>query len=219
MNKYVKESLLWALIVLPYVYLAIVWNKMPDHVPTHFNIAGNADAWSGKTSLIFLPGALGIGIYLLLLLIPVLDPKKKIRNMGDKYYTFRFMLTFFFSLFATYLLYISNSGSLKNPNLLIGLIGALFAILGNYFQTIRPNYFIGIRTPWTLENEQTWKKTHRLGGRLWMAGGVLIVFISFIISSNNALAITFAIILSVMVIVPVVYSYIEFQKEKKMLNQ
>lgn len=219
MNKYVKESLLWALIVLPYVYLAIVWNKMPDHVPTHFNIAGNADAWSGKTSLIFLPGALGIGIYLLLLLIPVLDPKKKIRNMGDKYYTFRFMLTFFFSLFATYLLYISNSGSLKNPNLLIGLIGALFAMLGNYFQTIRPNYFIGIRTPWTLENEQTWKKTHRLGGRLWMAGGVLIVFISFIISSNNALAITFAIILSVMVIVPVVYSYIEFQKEKKMLNQ
>ena len=219
MNKYLKESLLWALIVLPYVYLAIVWNKMPDQVPTHFNIAGNADAWSGKTSLIFLPGALGIGIYLLLLLIPVLDPKKKIRNMGDKYYTFRFMLTFFFSLFATYLLYISNSGSLKNPNLLIGLIGALFAMLGNYFQTIRPNYFIGIRTPWTLENEQTWKKTHRLGGRLWMAGGVLIVFISFIISSNNALAITFAIILSVMVIVPVVYSYIEFQKEKKMLNQ
>ncbi|MGA2407807.1 MAG: SdpI family protein [Bacteroidales bacterium] len=215
MNKYLKESLLWALIVLPYVYLAIVWKKMPDQVPTHFNIAGNADAWSGKTSLIFLPGALGIGIYLLMLLIPVLDPKKKIRNMGDKYYTFRFMLTFFFSLFATYLLYISNSGSLKNPNLLIGLIGALFAMLGNYFHTVRPNYFIGIRTPWTLENEQTWKKTHRLGGRLWMAGGILIVFISFIIRSNNALAITFAIILSVKVIVPIVYSYIEFQKEKK----
>jgi uncharacterized membrane protein len=215
MNKYLKESLLWALIVLPYVYLAIVWNKIPDQVPTHFNITGNADAWSGKTSLIFFPGALGIGIYLLMLLIPVLDPKKKIRNMGDKYYTFRFMLTFFFSLFATYLLYISNSGSLKNPNLLIGLIGALFAMLGNYFQTVRPNYFIGIRTPWTLENEQTWKKTHRLGGRLWMAGGILIVFISFIIRSNNALAITFAIILSVKVIVPIVYSYIEFQKEKK----
>jgi uncharacterized membrane protein len=92
-------------------------------------------------------------------------------------------------------------------------------MLGNYFQTVRPNYFIGIRTPWTLENEQTWKKTHRLGGRLWMAGGILIVFISFIIRSNNALAITFAIILSVMVIVPIVYSYIEFQKEKKMSNQ
>ena len=139
--------------------------------------------------------------------------------MGVKYYNFRFMLTFFFSLFATYLLFVSNSGSLKNPNLLIGLIGALFAMLGNYFQTVRPNYFIGIRTPWTLENELIWKKTHRLGGRLWMAGGVLIAILSFFIKSNSALAITFGAILSVMVIVPVVYSYTEFLKEKNLSNQ
>lgn len=214
MNKYLKESVLWVLIILPYVYLAIIWNQLPDQVPTHFNIEGNVDAWSGKTTLIFLPGALGIGIYFLMLIIPVLDPKKKIQQMGDKYYTFRFMLTFFFSILATYLLYISSAGSLKNPNILIALIGALFAMLGNYFQTVRPNYFIGIRTPWTLESEQTWKKTHRFGGRLWMAGGVLIVFLSFIINNNLALAITFGAILSVMVIVPIVFSYTEFQKEK-----
>src|SRR5659263_284903 len=122
MNKYLKESVLWVLIILPYVYLAIIWNQLPDQVPTHFNIEGNVDAWSGKTTLIFLPGALGIGIYLLMLLIPFLDPKRKIMQMGDKYYTFRFMLTFFFSLFATYLLYISSAGSLKNPNILIALI-------------------------------------------------------------------------------------------------
>jgi uncharacterized membrane protein len=219
MNKYLKESVLWVLIILPYVYLATIWNKLPDQVPTHFNISGNADAWSGKTTLLFLPGAMGIGIYLLMLLIPVLDPKRKIQQMGVKYYNFRFMLTFFFSLFATYLLFVSNSGSLKNPNLLIGLIGALFAMLGNYFQTVRPNYFIGIRTPWTLENEQIWKKTHRLGGRLWMAGGVLIAILSFFIKSNSALAITFGAILVVMVIVPVVYSYTEFLKEKNRSNQ
>ncbi len=219
MNKYLKESVLWVLIILPYVYLATIWNKLPDQVPTHFNISGNADAWSGKTTLLFLPGAMGIGIYLLMLLIPVLDPKRKIQQMGVKYYNFRFMLTFFFSLFATYLLFVSNSGSLKNPNLLIGLIGALFAMLGNYFQTVRPNYFIGIRTPWTLENELIWKKTHRLGGRLWMAGGVLIAILSFFIKSNSALAITFGAILSVMVIVPVVYSYTEFLKEKNLSNQ
>jgi uncharacterized membrane protein len=219
MNKYLKESVLWVLIILPYVYLATIWNKLPDQVPTHFNISGNADAWSGKTTLLFLPGAMGIGIYLLMLLIPVLDPKRKIQQMGVKYYNFRFMLTFFFSLFATYLLFVSNSGSLKNPNLLIGLIGALFAMLGNYFQTVRPNYFIGIRTPWTLENELIWKKTHRLGGRLWMAGGVLIAILSFFIKSNSALAITFGAILSVMVIVPVVYSYTEFLKEKNRSNQ
>ncbi len=134
--------------------------------------------------------------------------------MGDKYFTFRFMLTFFFSLLATYLIYISNSGSLKNPNLLFCLIGALLAMLGNYFQTVRPNYFIGIRTPWTLESELIWKKTHRLSGRLWMVGGVLITFISLILNNKNVLAITFGIILSVLIIVPVVYSFTEFLKEK-----
>jgi uncharacterized membrane protein len=214
MNKYLKESLLWILIILPFVYLAIIWNKLPEQVPTHFNLRGNADAMSSKTSLIFLPGALSLGIYILMLLIPIVDPKKKIQQMGDKYFTFRFMLTFFFSLLATYIIYISNSGSLKNPNLLFCLIGALLAVLGNYFQTVRPNYFIGIRTPWTLESELIWKKTHRLGGRMWIVGGVLIAFISLILSNKNVLAITFGIILAVLIIVPVVYSFTEFLKEK-----
>jgi uncharacterized membrane protein len=214
MNKFLKELVLWALIVLPYVYLATIWNNLPDRIPIHFNIKGNPDIWSGKTTLLYLPGALGIGIYFLLLIIPALDPKRKIQQMGDKYYTFRFILTFFFSLLANYFLYLSNEGSLKNPNILIALIGALFAMLGNYFQTVRPNYFIGIRTPWTLENEQTWKKTHRLGGRLWMAGGVSIAILSFIIRNILALAITFGVLVFLMVIIPVVFSYIEFQKGK-----
>jgi len=219
MNKFLKELVLWALIVLPYVYLATIWNNLPDQVPIHFNIKGNPDIWSGKTTLLILPGALGIGIYLLLLIIPALDPKKKIQQMGDKYYSFRFILTFFFSLLATYFLYLSNEGRIKNPSILIALIGALFAMLGNYFQTVRPNYFIGIRTPWALENEQTWKKTHRLGGRLWIAGGVLIAILSFIIRNILALTITFGVLVFIMVIVPVVFSYTEFKKEKNTLNQ
>jgi len=219
MKKYFRELVLWILIFLPYVYLATIWNKLPERVPTHFNLAGNPDDWSGKTTLLFLPGALGIGIYLLMLVIPFLDPKRKLQQMGDKYYTFRFMLTAFFSIFATYILYITSTGSMRNPNMFIALIGILFALLGNYFQTVRPNYFIGIRTPWTLENETVWKKTHRLGGRIWMAGGILIALVCFFISNNTAMAIIFGGLLSVMVIVPMVYSYTEFQKVKKMVHE
>jgi uncharacterized membrane protein len=138
--------------------------------------------------------------------------------MGDKYYTLRFMITIFFSLLATYLLYVSNTGSLKNPNMLFALIGALFAMLGNYFQTVRPNYFIGIRTPWTLENEQVWKNTHRLGGRLWIVGGVLIAILAFFINNNHLFSIIFGVIISLIVIVPVVFSYTEFKKEKNTLD-
>ncbi len=213
MNKYLKELILWAFIALPYAYLTIIWNKLPEQVPTHFNIEGVANDWSNKTTLLFIPASLGVLIYLLMLIIPVLDPKKKIQQMGDKYYALRFMLTTFFSLLATYLLYVSNTGSLKNPYILFALIGSLFAMLGNYFQTVRPNYFIGIRTPWTLENEQVWKKTHYLGGRLWMGGGVLIAILAFLVYDNRAYFIIFGVIIFLMVIIPVIFSYTEFKKE------
>lgn len=217
MQKYLKELILWALIALPYVYLTTIWNNLPEQVPTHFNIDGVANDWSSKTSLLFIPGALGIGIYLLMLLIPKIDPKNKIQQMGDKYYSLRFILIIFISILATYLLYLSNTGSLKNPNLLFALIGMLFAILGNYFQTIRPNYFIGIRTPWTLKNEQVWKNTHRLGGWLWIVGGILIAILTFFISNIYINSIVFGVIIFLIVIVPIVFSYTEFRKEKSML--
>lgn len=108
---------------------------------------------------------------------------------------------------------------MKNPNLLIALMGIMLALFGNYFQAIRPNYFIGIRTPWTLHSEQVWKKTHYIGGRLWMIGGVLITILSFIIHNNHVLGVLFGVLLFILVIIPVVFSYVEFRKEKNMLNQ
>jgi len=219
MNKYLKESVLWVLIVLPYVYLAAIWDKLPVQVPTHFDIEGAADSWSNKSTFLFIIGGFGIGIYVLMLLIPFIDPKKKIRQMGEKYYTLRFTLTFFFSLLAILLIYMSKANGVDHHNMLFALIGALFAMLGNYFQAVRPNYFIGIRTPWTLENEQVWKKTHRLGGQLWMVGGVLIAILAFFINNPNTSSIIFGIIISLMIIVPVVFSYTEFKKVRKILNQ
>ena len=157
MNKYFKEPVLWALMVLPYVYLATIWSELPDRVPTHFTIDGTANDWSNKTTLLYIPGALCLGIYLLMLVVPILDPKRKIQQMGDKYYTLRFIITLFISLISTYILLLSK-GDLNNPKILLGLLGALLAVSGSLFKTISPNYFLGIRTPWTLENEQVWKK-------------------------------------------------------------
>jgi len=211
MNKYLKESIFWILILLPFVYLLTIWKTLPELVPTHFDLLGNPNGWSDKNGLILLIGGMGIGTYILMLLIPKFDPKKKIEQMGDKYYSLRLLLTIFMSLLSIYILYAGN-GSKINPNLVIALIGALYAILGNYFQTLKPNYFIGIRTPWTLENEQIWKKTHRLAGRLWIAGGLLTIIISFLINSNLVLVIFFGIITTIIVLVPLVFSYTEFQK-------
>jgi len=87
--------------------------------------------------------------------------------------------------------------------------------LGNYLQSVKPNYFIGIRTPWTLENEETWKKVHRLGGKLWLVGGLITIFIAFIAKNNSLLAITFGTVTAIISIVPILYSYIEFRKIHK----
>jgi uncharacterized membrane protein len=213
MKKFLQESALLILTSLPYFYLAAIWKDLPDTVPTHFGLDGTADDWSSKTSLLFIPGAIGIGIYLLMLILPALDPKGKLRNMGDKYYSIRFVMTLFMSLISAYTLYLSNEGSLKDPNVLIGLLGGLFAVLGNYFPAMRPNYFVGIRTPWTLENEEVWKKTHRLAGKLWVAGGILIILAAFFIKSNTALEIIFGSVVTVIVLIPLVYSYTEFKAE------
>jgi len=213
MNRSIRELLLWVLIILPYGYLAFIWRELPERVPTHFNINGLADDWSGKSLLLAIPSGIGFGIYLILLFIPFFDPKKKLRQMGDKYHSLRFMMVFFISALSVYLLYATKVGHIENPQWLIALVGLMLVMFGNYFQALRPNYFIGIRTPWTLENEQVWRKTHFLAGRLWMAGGTLIVIASFIIRSHVPLLITAGGILLVLVLVPVTFSFIEFRRQ------
>ena len=211
MKKYLKECLLWILILIPFIYLWLIWNSLPLQIATHFDFGGNPNGWTDKNNLIFLLGGLGIGTYIIMLFIPILDPKKKIEKMGDKYFSLRLLMTFFMTGISVYILYNGN-GNKINPGLIIGFLGLFFAVLGNYFQTVKPNYFIGIRTPWTLENEKIWKRTHRLAGWLWMAGGLLILLFSFITQSNSLLWIVFGIITGILVIVPVVFSYIEFKK-------
>jgi len=219
MNKILKESFLWILVLLPLIYLAAVYAKLPDIVPTHFDFNGKPNDYSSKTTLIFIVAGMALGNYLLMLVIPFLDPKNKLMQMGIKYFNLRFILQLFMALLGMFIIYISKEGSLKNPNMLFALIGAIFAILGNYFQTVRPNYFIGIRTPWTLEGPETWKKTHRLGGRIWMVGGILIALLSFVITNSSVFTIIFFTLMGIMVLVPVVYSYFAFQEEKKNLNE
>jgi len=220
MNKLIKEVILWVIILLPIIYLWRMWGELPQSVPTHFNIKGEADDWSDRTFLIYIPCMLGICIYLLFLIIPKIDPKNKIGQMGDKFYMIRFITTVFICALSLYVLNLSKTGDVQGTNFIMLLTGAFFAGLGNYMQTVRPNYFVGIRTPWTLENEEVWKSTHKLGGKLWMAGGLLIVVLSLLIHNQRLLQSMFlGIVLGVMAIVPIVYSYMEFKRIKSQASE
>ena len=208
-----KELPLIGIVLLPFLYLAYVWNQLPSEVPLHWNIKGEVDRYGDRSELILIPILTSLLIYLIFLAVPYIDPKKQIQKMGKKYDTLKWIITTFMSVLALFIIYTAKNQSIANPNYILLLCGVLFIIFGNYFKTIKANYFIGIRTPWTLENEAVWKETHKLGGKIWFAGGLLIILSSLIFDEQTNFII-FMTIIAVMVLVPVVYSYLLFRKQK-----
>ena len=208
MNRFLKEVILLIICTLPIAYLAFMWDSLPAEVPVHFNLAGDADGYSSKSGALYLILGINLGVYLLMLLIPKLDPKEKVMNMGGKYFSLRLIMQLFLAAISFYIVYSANQGEMTNPNTLMIIIGISFALLGNYFQVLRQNYFIGIRTPWTLENEEVWNKTHKIGGYLWVIGGILIAILAFYIADQKTFLISGGIILASITLIPVAYSYI-----------
>jgi len=212
--KTIKEIPLMAIVLLPFIYLAYLWNDFPEKVPMHWNINGDIDRYGDKFELLLIPILLPLLVYIIFLIIPKIDPKNKINKMGNKYARIKMLLTTFMSILALYIIYSAYNQSIENPNYIVIFIGILIIILGNYFKTIKANYFIGIRTPWTLENETVWKKTHKLGGKMWFIGGFIIVISSLILNKEQN-STFFIIIAGIITIIPIIYSYITFKNITK----
>ena len=216
MNRFLKELVLWVLILLPIVYLAAIWNNLPEIVPTHFNGSGVANGWSHKSTLIYLTAGLGIGFYLIMLAIPFIDPRKNIVKMGHKYYNIRLILSFFIALILAFLIYSSNGKGFKNPNIHLLILGTIFALLGVLCRTIKPNHFIGFRTPWTMESDLCWKKTHDLAAPILIWGGIIIDAFPFIFPHVAVMTYVVVGMILIMMLIPTVYSYFEFKREEKL---
>lgn len=217
--KYNLKSEIPVLIVvmLPFLYLGMIWNALPDMVPTHWNLYGEIDGYNKKETLLWIPFLLPLLTYLIFLIAPVIDPKKRLQNMGDKLTKLKFALTFIMSLLALFIIHSSREHKLS-PNLFPILIGTLFAVLGNFFPTLKPNYFIGIRIPWTLNSENNWKLTHRFAGKLWLIGGISIIIYSLIAQPETSHI--FLICTTILITVaPIIYSFRVYKKKKIQLNK
>jgi uncharacterized membrane protein len=214
MNEKLKKELpIIGIVLLPFIYLAYIWNNLPEQVPMHWNLKGEIDDWGSKYSLIGLVFLLPVLTYVLMLFLPKIDPKKNMESMGGKYNQFKFILVAFMSVTVLVVIFISKNQKLSNPNMIAILAGILFVFVGNYFKVMKQNYFIGIKTPWTLESEEVWKLTHLLAGKMWVIGGLLIVICSLVVPVN--LIFYFFISISVVIsIVPIVYSYLIYKKIK-----
>lgn len=211
-----KELPIIIIALLPAIYLAMIWEALPDKVPLHWNLRGEIDRWGSKNELLLIPFILPIPTYLLMTVVPYLDPKKKLELMGGKFQQLKFLITLSMSALAIFLLYIAKNQTAESLHLIFALLGLFFAGLGNFLQSIKPNYFIGIRTPWTLENDQVWRDTHRFAGIIWIAGGISIVFLSFYLEkSPDTLLTLFFVVVGILALVPIVHSYFRFKELDK----
>ncbi len=207
------EAKIIAIALLPIIYLIKIWNSLPSKIPIHWNIEGTVDGWGTKTHLLFMVLFLSGFVYFVLLLTPIIDPKNRLATIQKKYLSIRLIITLAMSFISSYIIY-STVNQMVNVSILFVFIGVLIALLGNYFQVLPNNYFIGIKTPWTIENDVVWKKTHQLAGKMWVLGGLLIVILNFLMPTDIYHTVFFAII-GILVVAPIVYSYLIFRKIQK----
>ena len=209
-KKNLPKLIITSLIILiPIVIGLILWDKLPDQVPVHWNMSGEVDDYATKTQAVFAMPLVLVAFQWICVLGTSLDPKKQ--NINDKMFTLVLWIIPIISLLCNSMVYATALGHKVSVEIIMPLfMGALFIVIGNYLPKCKQSYTMGIKLPWTLDDEENWNKTHRMAGFLWVIGGVVIMATAFL----GAFWLFF-IVLIPMVIVPTVYSYLLYKKSKK----
>ncbi len=206
-KKNLKTLIITSIITLmPIIAGLILWDKLPESVPTHFGINGEADGFSSKTFAVFALPLFLLAVHWVCTIGTSLDPK--IKNIDNKPLTLVFWICPMVSLLVSTVVYASAMDIKLDVGMIMSLFfGVLFIIIGNYLPKCKQNYTVGIKIPWTLNSEENWNYTHRTAGKLWVAGGILIIFTSLF-----RIYWIFAAITLTMVIIPVILSYAYHKK-------
>lgn len=193
-------------ILIPNLAGVILWNQLPEKIPTHWNAVGEIDGWSSKPfAVLGLPLVL-LAFQWLCVLGTSADPKKQ--NHPDKILHLVFWIIPVLSVLLSTITYAVALGKAVRMEVVMPVfIGLVLAIIGNYLPKCKQNYTIGIKIPWTLNSEENWNRTHRFAGRLWLVCGLAIMLTGFF----GGFWVFLPIVL-LMVIVPFVYSYMLHRK-------
>jgi uncharacterized membrane protein len=194
-----------------FLLAALNWSKTPERVPVHFGLSGEADRYGGRLEGLLLLPLLAIGIYLLMRFIPKVDPGRA--NYQRFWSTYTIIRTIVIAFLAgTHLLILrSISAGRTNIATVALMMGVMFILLGALIGKVRPNWFVGIRTPWTLSSKTSWNRTNRLGGWLLIATGTVTVVLA-LLSPRAALPAGVAAIL-VAALWSTAYSYIVWRSD------
>ncbi|MHB8404865.1 MAG: SdpI family protein [Gammaproteobacteria bacterium] len=211
--KFKTANLISFLLVLAAFAIAVwFYPQLPDPVPTHWNSAGQIDGYLPKPWGVFMLPLTMAGIWIVLAVLPRISPKGYRLDIFQSVYGL-IQLVLMAALLVTSivaLLAATNRHMAINTVTPI-VLGLLFIILGNYMGKLRKNFFIGIRTPWTLASDEVWARTHRLGGWLFVAGGLAIV-ITGVLAPSTYMPIIMIVIIAVAALVPAAASYVIYRR-------
>ena len=208
-KKNLPKLIITSLVTLiPILIGLILWDKLPEQVPIHWDANGNVDGYSTKIQAVFIMPLILVAAHWICVIGTSLDPKKQ--NINDKMFTLVLWIIPVISLLCNSMVFATALGHKVSVEIIMPLfMGALFVIIGNYLPKCKQSYTMGIKLPWTLNDEENWNKTHRMAGFLWVIGGVIIMATAFL-----GLFWLFFIVLIPMVVVPFVYSYLLYKKTK-----
>ena len=200
-----------AITLLPIILGLLLWDQLPDKIPTHFGIDGAADGWSGKGFAVFGIPAMWLIFHLITWGVTRLDQQnrghnEKVLNLVGL--TFPTMSIAFSVLLYTRALEIE----LDMSSILFPLLGLLFIAMGNWLPKVKQNSTLGIKIKWTLYNEENWNKTHRFAGFVWVIGGVLFCLMGFVPEKSLLFLLPLQVLL--LAVVPTVYSWNLARKQR-----
>ena len=206
-KKNLKVLIITSLVILlPVVAGVILWNQLPEQIPSHWNLNGEVDGWSSKPFVVFGMPLLMLAFQWLCALGTGADPKKA--NHSKKMVHLVLWIIPVINILLNVLIYATALGEeLRVEVIMPVFIGLVFTIVGNYMPKCKQNYTIGIKIPWTLDSEENWNKTHRLAGWLWTVCGIVIMLTGFFGGFW-----LFFVVVPVMVFAPMLYSYLLHRK-------
>jgi len=206
-KKNLKTMIITSMIILaPIIVGLILWDKLPAEMATHFDSNGQANGWSSKGLAVFGMPLFLLAVHWFCVAFTSVDPKKQ--NISDKVFVLIMWLCPIVSIVgngATYLYALDNT--VNTTPMGIMLIGCVLIVIGNYMPKMKQSYTIGIKIPWALNSEENWNRTHRLGGYMYILGGVIILVGGFI---QQFWLVPVALVL--VVLVPVAYSFVLYKK-------
>ena len=200
-----------ALVALSIGIAAWGWGHVPDPLPVHWDLSGQPNRWGGRGEALLLPAGIAMVLFLAFRVIPFLDPgRANYEKFAGPFFTLRLVIIAL--MVAVQGLAIASArGQQTSGEWVLAAVGIVLIVIGNLLGKLRPNWFMGIRTPWTLSSKLAWSKTHRAGGWVFVAGGVL--FLAAGAVARPWATMTAAIVIGAGVLGLVVYSYMVWRDD------